>query len=301
MAAAWLASTCYCVSYTRPALDLEPDDVRTFALSGGIIHYATYHPIRTPTSPGPTLGWHVRRSCYEFDWVPPLTDLAETQAHVRIPMWVVLLIIAAPTAALWLVSWWRRPAQLPRSLPRIGGAPMKWLRRSVYGAVLLTWLAILGLWIHSYWFIALYGVLSRKGFPVHAIMSSRGSIMIYYYYPHLSPDTRYDFMCARLSSLPANAPSKFRGELAFFYGKSFLDPTRQIAIMFPHWIPAAALLPFVAIPPILWWRRRRIRPGTCPNCGYDLRATPERCPECGTERIPASASSASSAVQWPPT
>jgi hypothetical protein len=51
---------------------------------------------------------------------------------------------------------------------------------------------------------------------------------------------------------------------------------------------------YLALPPLwlaavklfLWVNRRRKRqPGLCPECGYDLRATPARCPECGT--IPA--------------
>lgn len=50
----------------------------------------------------------------------------------------------------------------------------------------------------------------------------------------------------------------------------------------PHWMLA---LPLAVLP--AWWTRRRwcrkVVPGTCPACGYDLRATPERCPECGTE------------------
>jgi len=55
-------------------------------------------------------------------------------------------------------------------------------------------------------------------------------------------------------------------------------------------IPDAWLLACSSVLPAAWvaqrmFRRRRRLKGICPQCGYDLRATPDRCPECGTQQI----------------
>jgi hypothetical protein len=58
-----------------------------------------------------------------------------------------------------------------------------------------------------------------------------------------------------------------------------------------------AAVVLLAIPPAFGVHRRRKaarrrRPGLCPACGYDLRATPALCPECGAVPVPTSPAAA---------
>jgi hypothetical protein len=51
-------------------------------------------------------------------------------------------------------------------------------------------------------------------------------------------------------------------------------------------LPAATSVLYPAVLILVIWHfrhhRQRPRPGLCPTCGYDLRASKNRCPECGT-------------------
>jgi hypothetical protein len=64
------------------------------------------------------------------------------------------------------------------------------------------------------------------------------------------------------------------GRLDFFIG-----PTKAFSL--PHWV----MFLLTGVLPAVWFdwlgKMRKPADGHCSNCGYDLRATPDRCPECG--------------------
>jgi hypothetical protein len=75
-----------------------------------------------------------------------------------------------------------------------------------------------------------------------------------------------------------------------------LDSPRKHANGITTWAESVAIpfwFPFILFASLPLWRlwlrhKRRIRAqhGKCQQCGYDLRATPDRCPECGTASPP---------------
>jgi hypothetical protein len=82
-------------------------------------------------------------------------------------------------------------------------------------------------------------------------------------------------------------PGTFWNRLGFDVERGWMvyagrGTTQSLSITFPWW----AVILATAFPPAYVARRRharreRRRAGRCADCGYDLRASPERCPECG--------------------
>src|SRR5437667_6303919 len=89
---------------------------------------------------------------------------------------------------------------------------------------------------------------------------------------HEKPDQRDDWQAVppehQIHFLGASYRS---GQLLFFYAQD---------ITLPFWM---LVLLLGIYPAIRLFHHHRRRPGHCPACGYDIRATPDRCPECGLQ------------------
>jgi hypothetical protein len=146
------------------------------------------------------------------------------------------------------------------------------------------------LWVRSYW----RGdeVCHLTGIRGYYLETARGSAMYFtartYTYPrarsdwnyfaHLDPAGRQQAMNDIEQRTAARLGNGGRVLGFAFRGGDWLAGKDATVLMFPLWAPAIVF----AIPPALWIRRRRLAPGLCSECGYDLRASKDRCPECGT-------------------
>lgn len=75
-----------------------------------------------------------------------------------------------------------------------------------------------------------------------------------------------------------------RPEAEFLFGNGEGLPGWAVEI--PYWAPTIAfLLIAIAMARRCIYAHRRNSSRQCVNCGYDLRATPDRCPECGTPKV----------------
>jgi hypothetical protein len=85
----------------------------------------------------------------------------------------------------------------------------------------------------------------------------------------------------------------FLGRIGFLRNHAVSDDqfghVAQEAYAVPYWfmVSVSAILPatiLIRLPRLLRVRGRT-RSGRCPECGYDLRASPDRCPECGAPPV----------------
>jgi hypothetical protein len=149
--------------------------------------------------------------------------------------------------------------------------------------------AVLALWIHS-GFRYLYAwriTPSPAGWVHWETGSARGRLFFKRVEPIVSTGRPDRGVGGGPGSGPADWPwmsPRSPGEIAFagfnFYHRP-ANPTRPDyrEIVIPHYFLLILLL---ILPARRWATRPRPHPGLCPDCGYDLRATPHRCPECGT-------------------
>jgi hypothetical protein len=84
------------------------------------------------------------------------------------------------------------------------------------------------------------------------------------------------------------------GSTASIWPKFFVESVPNGPSVYRFDLPYWLLTLLATIPAVIAWRRRirhlrasrAVSRNRCPQCGYDMRASPERCPECGLRRVP---------------
>jgi hypothetical protein len=149
------------------------------------------------------------------------------------------------------------------------------------GLSLAPWMATLSLWVFGYFHCA--GLEEKRNDRIVLFETVRGGFQ----YARVDEDTRADWSTPGwFFSIPYDDPVVTKRYCGFGSAEVVFPKHKLVTIDIPAY-PFAFVFGIVPVTAFhLWMRRlraaRRSTKQLCTNCGYDLRATPNRCPECGS-------------------
>jgi hypothetical protein len=208
----------------------------------------------------------------------------------------LFLICCVGTSALWIRSYWRthRVAAV-----RLVNFRSQQPDRARGWGVTSECLNGDGPWHTSR--VYSFGVTSSRGRVAWSRSRSRDSIAVFGMLDetkHRGTDTwKPSFWSWPVTTGLVPEPSFAVCEVGWFAARHSL-PGRAIQVgmasedeVVGFGLPHGVLVLMTSAPLAMWGKRcvrarRMVKAGRCPQCGYDLRATPGRCPECGTPAHP---------------
>ncbi len=125
----------------------------------------------------------------------------------------------------------------------------------------------MGLWVASYWIVAL---TIRRPSSIAIVYATRGMVCASFGpQPHRNP--RVEWTVREFQGLGTS--------FTWWFSRHYGSTAIQIPLYAPTLVFGASFT-YLGLP---WFRHRKRRKfGLCLECGYDLRGSKERCPECNT-------------------
>jgi hypothetical protein len=164
------------------------------------------------------------------------------------------------------------------------------LRRSFWLVVWFVFVASVGMWVHSYWATDYVFWTSevKRGALVLELVGSRGDCLLLKRESgggsnevsgllHFSDEPTDSTPYAFFLTSDTHVGPLFLGRNEIHFGVEL----RYWIITLLFGLVLAGREGYCLLSKMRQRRRRMLC--LCMNCGYDLRATPERCPECGTQ------------------